>query len=325
MKFSAHLEVWPLTAPFRISGKEWLNSDALVVELEGDGCVGRGEAQGVYYLDETPESMLAQVESISDRLRAGLSREQLLQLLPSGGARNAVDCALWDWEAKQSGKRIWDLVGIEPRPVTTVFTIGLEAEPAAMADKAARAADCPVLKIKLSADRPVERLRAIREARPDAELVVDANQAFDGALLQEVVAGAKNLSVAMIEQPLPRGGDQFPENFSSPIPIAADESCLDTKEFESLSEHYRVVNIKLDKSGGLTEALRLAQAARAKGMDLMVGNMVGTSLAMAPSFVIAQMCRFVDLDGPLLLKCDRPGGIHYERGRVQPFGPELWG
>lgn len=325
MKFSAHIEVWPLKAPFRISGKEWLTAEALVVELAGDGCIGRGEAQGVYYLDETADSMLAQVESISDRLRAGLTREALLALLPSGGARNAVDCALWDWEAKQSGKTIWDLVGIDPKPVTTVFTIGLEPTLEAMAEKASRAADCPVLKVKLSSDRPIERLRAVREARPDAEIVVDANQAWTPAMLQEVIEGVKDLSVAMIEQPLPRGDDQFPDDFSSPIPIAADESCLDTGEFESLSRHYDIVNIKLDKSGGLTEALRLARAAQAAGMELMTGNMVGTSLAMAPAFVIAQMSRFVDLDGPLLLRHDRPNGIRFDKGRVYVFGPELWG
>lgn len=325
MKFSAHIEVWPLKSPFRISGKEWLTADGLVVELSGDGAIGRGEAQGVYYLDETPESMLEQVEGISDRLRAGITREALLELLPAGGARNAIDCALWDWEAKQSGKTIWELVGIEPRPVTTVFTIGLEDTPEAMAEKARCAADCPILKVKLAADRPVERLKAVREARPDAEIVVDANQAWTPVMLEQVVEAVKDLSVAMIEQPLPRGADQFPDDFSSPIPIAADESCLDTKEFEALSRHYDIVNIKLDKSGGLTEALRLADAAKAAGMELMVGNMVGTSLAMAPAFVIAQMCRFVDLDGPLLLRYDRPNHIRFEKGRVQIFGPELWG
>lgn len=325
MKFSAHIEVWPLKAPFRISGKEWLTADALVVELSGDGCIGRGEAQGVYYLDETPESMLGQVQAISDRLRAGVTREELLELLPSGGARNAVDCALWDWEAKRSGQTVWELLGIEPKPVTTVFTIGLEETPEAMAEKARRAADCPILKVKLARDRPVERLRAIREARPDAVIVVDANQAWTIAMLEEVVEGANDLSVAMIEQPLPRGEDRFPDDFSSPVPIAADESCLDTAEFADLSKHYSILNIKLDKCGGLTEALRLADAAKSAGLELMVGNMVGTSLAMAPGFVIAQMCRFVDLDGPLLLRDDRPNGIHYQCGLVKPFGPELWG
>jgi len=325
MKFSAHIEEWPLQAPFRITGKEWLSAEALVVELEGDGCVGRGEAQGVYYLDETPATMLRQVEAIADQVRAGLTREALLDLLPAGGARNAIDCALWDWEAKQSGQTIWQILDIEPRPVITVYTIGLEDTPEAMAEKAARAAKYPVLKVKLNADRPVERLRAIRQARPDAKIVVDANQAWTGSMLEEVVEGSKDLSIDMIEQPLPRGNDVFPEGFSSTIPIAADESCLDTSEFVNLDPNYSIVNIKLDKTGGLTEALRLADAARQAGLDLMVGNMVGTSLAMAPAFVIAQQSRFVDLDGPLLLTYDRPRGIRYRNGLAETFSSELWG
>lgn len=325
MKFSAHIEEWPLVAPFRISGHEWLTAEALVVEISGDGCVGRGEGQGVYYLDETPETMLEQALAVSDSIRAGITREALLELLPHGGVRNAIDCALWDWEAKQSGKTIWELVGIDPKPVTTVFTIGLEDTPEAMAQKARAAADCPVLKVKLSDDRPVERLRAIREARPDAEIVVDANQAWTLDRLQEVVEQARALAVAMIEQPLPRGDDAFPDGFTSPIPIAADESCLDTAEYASLDPAYDIVNIKLDKTGGLTEALRLAKAARDNGRELMVGNMVGTSLAMAPAFVVAQMCRFVDIDGPLLLRNDRAHGLRFESGRVGVFTPELWG
>jgi L-alanine-DL-glutamate epimerase-like enolase superfamily enzyme len=279
----------------------------------------------VYYLDETLQSMLDQVMAVSDSICAGMSREALLELLPHGGARNAVDCALWDWEAKQSGKTIWELVDIEPKPVTTVFTIGLEPTPEEMADKARRAADCPILKVKLSDDRPVERLRAIRAARPDAKIVVDANQAWTPERLVEIVERVQDLSISMIEQPLKRGADDFPEGFSSPIPIAADESCLDTAEFETLSPHYDIVNIKLDKTGGLTEALRLAHAAREAGRELMVGNMVGTSLAMAPAFVIAQMCRFVDIDGPLLMRNDRLNGMRYDSGRVEVFSPDLWG
>lgn len=314
-----------MRAPFRISGREWLTAEALVVELSADGCLGRGEGQGVYYLDETPQSMLDQVLAVSDTVCSGITREALLDLLPAGGARNAIDCALWDLEAKRSGKTIWELVGIDPKPVITVYTIGLEPTPQAMADKASAAADCPVLKIKLSDDRPVERLAAVREARPDAEIVVDANQAWTPAMLREVIKGASGLEVSMIEQPLPRGDDHFPDDFESPIPIAADESCLDTSDYERLDRHYRIVNVKLDKTGGLTEALRLVQATLDDGRELMVGNMVGTSLAMAPAFVLAQMCRFVDVDGPLLLRNDRPNGMSYDSGRVEVFTPRLWG
>lgn len=325
MKLSAHIEEWQLKQPFRITGMEMLTSSTLVVQLSDGECVGSGEAQGVFYLDETAESMLAEVAGIADEVRHGISREDLLELLPAGGARNAVDCALWDLEAKQTGKTIWQLTGIDPKPVTTVFTIGLEATPEAMADKAAAAARYPILKIKLDADRPYERLAAIRASRPDAELVVDANQGWSFELLREVLPRCVDLELGMIEQPLPRGEDEALEDFESPITLAADESCLHTGELDIAARRYDMINIKLDKAGGLTEALKLARAAKDKGCKLMVGNMVGTSLAMAPSFVIAQLCDFVDIDGPLLLKYDRPNGLTYKSGIVEVFDPRFWG
>jgi L-alanine-DL-glutamate epimerase-like enolase superfamily enzyme len=279
----------------------------------------------VFYLDETAESLFAQVNAVANEIRRGISREDLQSLLPAGGARNAVDCALWDLECKQSGKTIWQLTGIEPKPVTTVFTIGLEATPEAMAAKATAAADAPVLKIKLSADRPYERLAAIRAARPDATIVVDANQGWDFALLQEVIPKCAGLDLGMIEQPLPRGGDAELEGFESPVTLAADESCLDSSELATVARRYGMINIKLDKTGGLTEALKLARLAKGLGCKLMVGNMVGTSLAMAPSFVVAQLCDFVDIDGPLLLKYDHPGGLHYDKGTVTGLDPQFWG
>jgi len=325
VKFSAHLEHWQLAQPFRIAGKEWRMSPALVVELKQAGVVGRGEGQGVFYLGETAESMLEQVEGVAGRVESGISREELLDELPPGGARNALDCALWDLEAKLAERTIWELTGIEPRPVTTVFTIGIESTPEAMAEKAAAAEDYPVLKIKLDADRPVERLTAIRRARPDARLVADANQAWDAALLEEVLPACSDLGLAMLEQPLPRGGDSALGGLDSPVTLAADESCLHSGELEAAASRYGMVNIKLDKTGGLTEALRLARDARELGLQLMVGNMVGTSLAMAPSFVVAQLCDFVDIDGPLLLKHDRHGGLSYRGGVVHVFSPSLWG
>ena len=325
MQLSVHIEEWELTQPFRISNFEWVNARGIVVQVAADGCVGRGEAQGVFYLDETAESLLAQVNAVAGEIRRGLSREELQQLLPAGGARNAIDCALWDLECKKTGNTIWQLTGIEPRPVTTVYTIGLEATPEAMAAKAAAAADAPVLKIKLGADRPYERLAAIRAARPDAAIVVDANQGWDFALLQEVIPQCAALDLGMIEQPLPRGGDAELEGFVSPVTLAADESCLDCSELELAARRYGMINIKLDKTGGLTEALELARRAKALGCQLMVGNMVGTSLAMAPSFVVAQLCDFVDIDGPLLLKYDHPGGLHYDKGIVTGLDPAFWG
>jgi L-alanine-DL-glutamate epimerase-like enolase superfamily enzyme len=325
MDFSIHITEWELTQPFRISGFEWINSRCLVVELCEDGHVGRGEAQGVFYLDETAESIFDQAHAVAADIRKGISRDELEDLLPAGGARNAIDCAMWDLECKQAGKSIWQLTGINPKPVTTVYTIGLEDSPEAMATKAAAAADAPILKIKLSDHLPYEKLAAIRAARPDAVLVVDANQGWNFDKLQEVLPKCVGLDLAMIEQPLARGGDQQLEGFESPITLAADESCLHTGELDTAAGRYSMVNIKLDKTGGLTEALRLANAAKAKGCKLMVGNMVGTSLSMAPSFVVAQLCDFVDIDGPLLLKYDQPNGLEYINGVVTGFDPALWG
>ena len=325
MKMSVHIEEWPLTRPFRISGFEWINSRGIVVQVEDAGCVGRGEAQGVFYLDETAESIFEEVEAVAGEIRGGISRTDLQQLLPAGGARNAVDCALWDLDCKRSGKSIWELTGIEPGPVTTVFTIGLEASPEAMAAKAAAAADSPVLKIKLDSDRPYEKLAAIRAARPDAQLVVDANQGWDFNLLRDVIPKCAALNLGMVEQPLPRGGDAELEGYDSPVTLCADESCLDSSELDTAARRYGMVNIKLDKTGGLTEALKLAREAQALGCKLMVGNMVGTSLSMAPSFVIAQLCDFVDIDGPLLLKHDHPRGLQYDRGVVSGLHPAFWG
>ncbi len=324
MKLSVHIEDWELKQPFRIAGKEWRTSTALVVQLSEGEFIGRGEGQGVFYLDETADSMLAQVNSLAENIRRGISRYELLKRLPAGGARNAIDCALWDLEAKQSGKTIWELVGIDPRPVTTAFTIGIEKTPEEMARKAA-VAPYPVLKIKLDENFPFERLAAIRAARPDAVLIVDANQGWNFDLLQEIVPKCVGLNLSMIEQPLPRGEDEVLERFESAIPLAADESCLNTDELLIASKRYDVINIKLDKTGGLTEALNLVRAAKEQGCKLMVGNMLGTSLAMAPSFVVGQLCDFVDIDGPLLLNYDRPLGMTFRAEKVEVFDPRLWG
>lgn len=325
MKFSVHIEEWEMTQPFRVTGSEWTHSRGIVVELAADGFVGRGEAQGVFYLGETAETIFAQVHEVAGEIRQGISREELQALLPPGGARNAVDCALWDLECKRTDKTIWQLTGIEPQPVTTVFTIGLESTPQAMARKAAAAVSAPVLKIKLDSHQPVEKLTAIRAARPDARLVVDANQGWDFALLKEILPRCAALGLEMIEQPLKRGGDEMLEGFDSPITLAADESCLHMGELETAARRYHMINIKLDKTGGLTEALKLARAAKAKGCKLMVGNMMGTSLSMAPSFVLAQLCDFVDIDGPLLLKYDHPDGLRYRNGVAEVFASRFWG
>jgi L-alanine-DL-glutamate epimerase-like enolase superfamily enzyme len=325
MDFSIHITDWELTQPFRISGYEWINTRCLVVQLAQDGFIGQGEAQGIFYFDETAESIFEQAHAVSREIRKGISRQELQHLLPAGGARNAIDCAMWDLECKKAGKSIWQLTGIDPKPVTTVYTIGLESTPEAMAAKASAASEAPILKIKLSDHLPYEKLAAIRAARPDAVLVVDANQGWSFELLEEVLPRCVDLNLAMIEQPLARGNDAMLEGFESPITLAADESCLHTGELETAARRYSMVNIKLDKTGGLTEALRLARAAREKGCKLMVGNMVGTSLSMAPSFVVAQLCDFVDIDGPLLLNYDQPHGLVYDKGVVKGIDSRLWG
>ncbi len=325
MDFTIRREQWELKQPFRITGQEWHYSECIVIEITDGGSTGRGEAQGVSYLGENIASMTGQIQNIADKLKSGLTREELAALLPAGGARNAVDCALWDLEAKQRAQSIWQLTGIDPEPVTTVFTIGMEASPALMAEKAAAARAYPVLKIKLDSNQPYERLAAIRAARPDARLVVDANQGWSFDQLKAILPKCAGLGLDMIEQPLPRGADEGLDGFDSPVTLAADESCQDSSELEVAARRYDMINIKLDKTGGLTEALRLARLAREMGCKLMVGNMLGTSLSMAPSFVVAQLCDFVDIDGPLLMRHDREFGMRYDDAVVEVFDSRLWG
>ena len=318
-------EQWQSKIPFRIAGHTWTRFDLLVCELREGGLSGRGEAAGVFYLDEEPVGMQAQIAAVASQLQDGVDRQSLRALLPPGGARNAIDCALWDLEARRAGKSAWALAGVEPRAVTTVFTIGLEDTPAAMAAKAAAARDRPLLKVKLDADRPVERLRAIRAARPDARLIADCNGGWTFAQLKQWAPQLHQLGLALLEQPLPRGGDAELADYDAPLPLFADESCLHLGELGHAATHYDGIVIKLDKTGGLTEALMLADAAQARGLRLMVGCMVATSLSMAPAHVLAQKCEFVDIDGPLLLAEDRAAGLRYEGSAVTLPPRTLWG
>jgi len=279
----------------------------------------------MYYLGETSSSMTQQLETVRSAVEAGASRADIQGLLPAGGARNALDCAMWDLECKQSGITIWELLGISATPLVTVATVGM-GSPDEMAEKARAFSAYPHLKIKLSDEHPIEKLSAIRSARPDATLVIDVNQGWTFHNLTDYLPELAALEVAFVEQPLPRGADDELLGFSSPIPIGADESCIDLSEYAEAASKYDVINIKLDKCGGLTEALRIVEAARADGKDLMVGNMTGTSLSMAPSHVIGQFCRFVDIDGPLLLAADIEPGLHYGAGGVVSAPePALWG
>jgi L-Ala-D/L-Glu epimerase len=324
-RLRVHTEHWKSKVPFRISGRSWEGFDLVVCELRDNGHVGRGEASGVFYLEETPEAMEQQVSAVMKELYHGLDRGRLRELLPPGGARNALDCAIWDLEARRTGRSAWASAGVAAAPVTTVFTIGLEDEPEAMAAKAAAARDRPLLKVKLGPDRPVERLRAIRAARPEAKLVADCNGSWTFEQLREWAPALAQLRLALLEQPLARGADAALAAYDAPLPLFADESCLHLGELDHAAAHYDGIVIKLDKTGGLTEALMLAKAAEHAGLRLMVGCMVATSLSMAPAHVLAQHCEFVDIDGPLLLEKDRAGGLRYDGAAVTVPKTLLWG
>lgn len=324
-RVAVHLENWMALIPFRISRNTWDDFPSVVCEIEQDGAIGRGEGLGVYYLDEDPRSMLAQIESITEPLEAGAGREELLTLLPPGGARCAVDAALWDLEAQLTGATAWATAGVAADPVETVFTIGLEAEPEEMGARAAAAKELSLFKVKLNDDRPVARIASIREARPEARLVVDVNEGWSFTQLVEVAPALAELGVSMIEQPLPRGQDAELSDYASPLPLCADESVQHLGELDDIAGRYQMINIKLDKTGGLTHGLALASAARERDLGIMIGCMGGTSLGMAPSHVIAQLADFVDIDGPLLLRNDCPGGLIYDKGWVSLPDNRFWG
>ena len=327
IRIETSLESWELTEPFATARDCVTHLPVLLVTLtDADGRHGRGEAAGVDYDGETPETMAAQVESLRDSLHEDMTGADLLQLLPAGGARNALDCALWDLRAKRAGQPVWKLAGLaEPRPVATAYTIGLGDE--ADTRRLARAArEHPIIKLKVDADRHLDRVRILREEHPAARVLVDANQSWSPDLLRRVLPELRALGVELVEQPLPRGEDPALDGLTSVLPLAADESCTDRGSLAALAGRYQYANIKLDKCGGLTEALAMCDEARRLGLGLMVGNMCGTSLAMAPAFLVAQHCRYVDLDGPLLQRHDREHAIRFEAGgSIHPPAPALWG
>lgn len=316
---------WEYVTAFRIAYRTRTHAQTVWVELSDGERIGRGEALGVSYHGESVELLLQQLHEVAKTLEQGIERDRLQELLPPGGARNALDCALWDLEAKRRGCRVWDIVGITSvRPLLTAYTLGLDT-PEAMAAVAAGVAKYPLLKLKLNGEDDLERVAAVHRARPDARLIVDANQAWNESQLRDWTAQLGTLGVELIEQPLPAGKDSALAGFSSPVPLCADEACQTTQSLPALAGKYEYVNIKLDKTGGLSEALRLAQAAKEQGFKLMVGCMGGSSLSMAPAFVVGQLCDIADLDGPLLAKTDGPNAIKYEGGRMPPPEPQLWG
>ena len=326
MRLKVREGLWPLDPPLRIARGSMHELPLIVVVVEdADGHRGRGEAVGVPYDGETPRSMIAQIEGLRADLARGMDRAELQSRLPAGGARNALDCALWDLEAKQTGTPVWRLAGLSPpAPFTTAFTIGL-GDVAEIRSKARAAAHLPLLKVKLDAARAADIVRLVREEAPAARIVVDANQAWDLAQLNREAEALAGLGVSLIEQPLPRGRDQELTGYIGGIPLAADESCTDRGPLPALAGLYQAVNIKLDKAGGLTEALAVARDAREMGFSTMVGCMAGTSLSMAPASLLAEGAVVVDLDGPLLHGTDRPFGLTYRDGIVQPADPRLWG
>ena len=325
LKLQAQIEHWPLAAPFRISGYTFDVIDVLLVTVESSQGVGRGEAAGVYYRSDDAPTMLRQIESLRRRIEAGITRDVVQDVLPAGGARNALDCALWDLEAKVSGHPAWQTAQIEsPKPLRTTFTCGAD-HPDRMAAAACAYRNSRAIKLKLTGEpADAARVRAVRAARPDVWLGVDANQAFSLDSFWQLMPAFLEARVALIEQPFPIGRDALLTGFQSPIPIAADESAQSLADLPKLVGRFDVINIKLDKCGGLTEALAMTRTARALGLDTMVGNMMGTSLAMAPAFLLGQLCSVVDLDGPIFLKADRENSVQYADGFISC--PEsLWG
>ncbi len=323
-------ENWPITGGFRIARGAKTQAQTLMVCLQEESAIGvatgRGECVPYGRYGESLQSVTAQIEAIATDVRNGLSRDDLQDAMPAGAARNALDCALWDLEAKQAGKRVWQLAELpQPKPVHTAFTISI-GNPDEMAQKAKNARQFSLLKLKLAGDgQDRARLSAISTARPDAALILDANEGLNMAQLQALLPELEAFNIALIEQPLPANADAALCDFASPIPLCADESLHTAADLPLLAQRYGAVNIKLDKTGGLTEAIKLTQAAKARGLMVMLGCMVGTSLGMAPSLMLGSMADYVDLDGPLLLGCDREPGLNYEGSRLMPPIPALWG
>ena len=322
---SARIERWPIAGSFTISRGAKTEAVTVVAEVSRGGHTGRGECVPYPRYGETPEATLAALQAMQESLSRGLDRNALQAAMPPGAARNALDCALVDLEAKTGGKRAWDLLGRPaPKACITAYTISL-GTPEVMAAATARAAHRPLLKIKLGGDGDGMRIAAVRKAAPDSELIVDANEAWTWDNLAQNLKDCAEARVTLVEQPLPAGQDEALRHVRRPIAVCADESVHDRASLSGLRERYDAVNIKLDKTGGLTEALAMADAAQALGFEIMVGCMVATSLAMAPAMLLASQARFVDLDGPLLLARDRDGGLRYDGSLVYPPEAVLWG
>ncbi|GIQ75183.1 N-acetyl-D-Glu racemase DgcA [Bradyrhizobium sp. RD5-C2] len=325
ISLTTRIERWPIAGTFTISRGAKTEAVVVVVEVSRGGLTGRGECVPYPRYGETPEATLRAIQAMQEPFANGMDRIALQASMPAGAARNALDCALADLEAKRAGQRIWNVLGRPaPEPRTTAYTISL-GTPEVMAEATAKAAHRALLKIKLGGTGDAARIVAVRKAAPTSELIVDANEAWTEDNLAANFAACADAGVTLIEQPLPAGKDEALLRIKRPVAVCADESVHDRASLEGLRGRYDAVNIKLDKTGGLTEALAMADAARALGFEIMIGCMVATSLAMAPAMLIAQAARFVDLDGPLLLARDRDNGLRYEGSLVYPPDAALWG
>jgi L-Ala-D/L-Glu epimerase len=324
LKIEAKEEIFPLNHPFRISRGSRTEASVVIVSASDGQYTGRGEGVPIARYNQSAVSVLAQINSVASV--GNLDRDKLPELLPAGAARNALDCALWDLEAKRSSKRAWELANIPIADrVETSFTISLDT-PARMADAAAAAIDLPILKLKLCGDdSDVARVEAVRAAAPNPRLLVDANESWSPRHYRNTVSALKELGVELIEQPFPTDADDVLETLEHPIPVCADESCHTTIDLPRLKNRYEAINIKLDKTGGLTEALQLYQRARENNLKILIGCMVCTSLSIAPARLLASAADYVDLDGPLLLARDRDYGLAYRHGKIEMPSRELWG
>lgn len=324
-ELSVRQETWPVRGVFRISRGSRTEVHVVVVEIRESGFVGRGESVPYSRYKESVPGVIETVESVREKLVHGLSRHDLQIALPPGAARNAIDCALWDLEAKKSGRTVWQLAGVaQPQPAITAVTISVDT-PEKMAEATQKQAKAPLLKIKLGGEGDLQRMEAVRNAAPKARLIVDANEAWTPEMCDEFLPFMAQLGVELVEQPLPAGEDDKLRGMSRAVPLCADESCHTRTDLARLKGMYDYVNIKLDKTGGLSEALLLAEEAKATGFGIMVGCMLGTSLAMAPGTLLTGFSTFVDLDGPLLLDRDRENPLNYEGGKIHPAPPALWG
>ncbi len=316
---------WPIAGGFTISRGTKTAAEVVVVELSDNGIHGRGECVPYARYGETVDSVCAVIESIRAKLESGADRQRLQSLLPAGAARNAVDCALWDLEAKAAGKRVHELLGFAaPKPLTTAYTLSLGSA-AEMGDAAAAASHRPLIKVKLGGEGDDARLRAVRAAAPRSRLIIDANEGWTPGDAASYFKLCREVGVELIEQPFPAGNDAVLADMDHPVTICADESVHGLASLDAIAGRYDAINIKLDKTGGLTEALALAAEAEARGLMIMVGCMLATSLAMAPAMIVAQHASVVDLDGPLLLAGDRDPGIRFDGSIMQPAPAELWG